>query len=164
MLHGDVELVALGVVDDEVLAVVVLARGATCAGEPAHAVLDVHDVVPGVELGQERVAAARSSAGCRTTLGGAEYLGVAQDDETATTYAEGQPLAEAGAGVLEDGDRSGTGGLLKGIEERGLHAAAVEELAEPLGDGAYCDESVAFLGGVLGLNDEGLDVAAVFGA
>ena len=79
-------------------------------------------------------------------------------------YAEGQPLAEAGAGVLEDGDRSGTGGLFEGIEERGLHAAAVEELAETLGDGAYCDEAVALLGGVLGLNDEGLDVAAVFGA
>ena len=118
VLHGDVELVALGVVDDEVLAVVALARGASGAGEPAHAMLDVDDVVTGVQLGQERVASSRSSAGCRTTLGGAEYLGVAQDDETAATYAEGQPLAEAGAGVLEDGDRSGTGRLLKGIEER----------------------------------------------
>ena len=65
---------------------------------------------------------------------------------------------------MEDGDRSGTGRLFECIDESGLHAAAVEELAEPLGDGAYCDESVAFLGGVLGLNDEGLDVAAVFGA
>ena len=127
--------------------------------------LDVHHVVAGVELGQERVASARSSAGCRTTLGGAEYLGIAQDDETASAYAEGQPLAEAGAGVLEDGDRSGTGRLLRG--HRGasvIHAAAVEELAEPLGDGAYCDEPVAILGGVLGLDDEGLDVAAIFGA
>ncbi len=48
VLHGDVELVALGVVDDEVLAVVLLAGGAARAGEPAHAVLDVYHVVAGV--------------------------------------------------------------------------------------------------------------------
>ena len=65
VLHGDVELVTLGVVDDEVLAVVVLAWSASGAGEPAHAVLDVDDVVAGVELGQERVASSRTTAGPR---------------------------------------------------------------------------------------------------
>ena len=58
----------------------------------------------------------------------------------------------------------GRGRLLKGVEEGGLHASAVEVLAEPLGDGADGDEAVALLGGGLGLDDEVLNVSAVLGA
>ena len=89
---GDVEAVATGVLEGEVLALAVLRGDPPGADETGNAVVDVDDVRAGLKLRQESLAAERLAAQGAASLRAAEHLAVGEQDEGAGAEGEREAL------------------------------------------------------------------------
>ena len=101
---GDVEAVAPGVLQRQVLLLAVLRGHPPRSDEAGDAVVDVHDVGPGLQLRQERLAAECLAAQGASPLGASEHLAVGQQHQRARREGQRKPL-EGGRGDEGDGAR-----------------------------------------------------------
>ena len=150
VLRGHVELVALGVLQRQVLALTVLGRDAANAGEARDTVVDVHHVRPRHELRQERLAACGVPAQRPAALGVAEDLRVREDGQRPVVELEAHSLLQRRRG---EGHGAGRGRAADVRQQRGADVEAGQHLLEALGVVREHDDALAgagALGGVLG--------------
>ena len=136
VVHGNVQLVALGVQEDQVLGAAAVGGRASGAGEPAYAVLHVHHVVAGGYLFQEGVAPGGGRPpGDAPLLGDAEYLGVAEYGQPAALHGEHEAVAQPGPVGSKRGDGAGRGDRVERSGDVRRDAVLGEYLRQPAGVG-----------------------------
>ena len=154
MLHRDVQLVAGGVLEDQVLSLALIRRRRARAGELGDAVLDVDNEVPRPQLREERLAPGRSSPGGPPLLGHPEYLGVAEQHELVVVRRQGESLGEPGATRLDDGDGAGTRRPAQRLNQLGMDPSLLQDLPQPLGKRGDGDDPVGLRSQLLSLLGE----------
>ena len=149
VLRRHVELVALGVLQREVLALAVVTGDASHAREARDAVVNVNNVGAGHELREEGLSPSRVAAQRAAALGVAEDLGVREDGQRARLELQPHALLQRGRGQR---DGAGQRRAANVGRQRRPDVVAAQHLLQPLRVVREHDDALArsgTLGGVL---------------
>ena len=129
MLRRHVELVALGVLQREVLALAVVTGDVAHARESGDAVVDVDDVRAGHELREECLSPSRVAAQRAAALGVAEDLGVREDGQRAGLELQPHALLQRRRGQRDGAGRRRAANV---VRQRRPDVIAAQHLLQPL--------------------------------
>ena len=155
---GDVEAVAAGVLEGEVLLLAVLGGDAAGADEARNTVVDVDDVGAGLKLRKEGLAAEGLAAERPAPLGAAKHLAVGEEDEGARAEGQGEAL-EGGGG--DEGDGAGLGGRVHAGGDASADVLLAEDFAEALRVVGQHDDAFAVAGAAACALGKGVEAAPV---
>ena len=161
VLRGHVELVALGVLQREVLALAVLTGDASHPGEAGDAMVDVDDVGAGHELREEGLSACCVPSKGAAALGVAEHLHVREDGQRAGLELQAHALLQRGRGQRDGAGRRRAANV---VRQRRPDVVAAQHLLQPLRVVGEHDDALARPGAFLGVLCEGVQPAPEAGS